>query len=555
MTCAQQNITCGPAGDGCNGTLMCGTCNLPQTCGGDPMKPGQCGCTGICAMVPTCSSDGGTATTTLSGTVYDPAGIHPLYNALVYIPNNPNDPGLQPFQPGIMCDQCGATAAGNPLVSTQTAPDGTWTLSGVPVGASIPLVVQLGHWRRQFTVNVANACKPNTVPSMLTMPKTHMEGDIPYIAVLSGGLDPVECTLRKMGVADTEFTNPGGTGHINFYTALDSDGHNVGVQGHGSFINTSTPTQSALFGMTNNMPTINQYDMVILECEGYGQTESASDKAALIAYADAGGRIFGSDYNAESWFNGNGSFAAAATWSSPLNGGSTAMPATIDLVNNPKGMAFDKWLEIVGVSVPGSHTIASMYPAFENQTGVVPPTQRWLYWGNPVAALHMTWNTPVGAASQNQCGRVVFSDWHAEQPSSSHWPNVSAFPTECDSTPMTPQQTILEFMIFDLSACVMPYTPVCTPKTCAQEGIMCGPAGDGCGGPLDCGPCPMGQYCGGGGPGKCGSSSNCTPETCTAQGIQCGPAGDGCGNKLDCGNCPTGEICGLGGPGKCGKVM
>ena len=36
---------------------------------------------------------------------------------------------------------CGATAAGNPLVSTLTAPDGTWTLKNVPVGASIPLVV------------------------------------------------------------------------------------------------------------------------------------------------------------------------------------------------------------------------------------------------------------------------------------------------------------------------------------------------------------------------------------------------------------------------------
>ena len=94
-------------------------------------KPGQCGCTGVCEQIPTCPPG---KTTTLTGTVLDPAGLHPLYDALVYVPNDPNDPGLQPFPPGINCDLCGATAAGNPLVTTYTAPDGTFTLSDVPVG-------------------------------------------------------------------------------------------------------------------------------------------------------------------------------------------------------------------------------------------------------------------------------------------------------------------------------------------------------------------------------------------------------------------------------------
>ncbi len=151
---------------------------------------------------------------------------------------------------------------------------------------------------------------------------------------------------------------------------------------------------------------------------------------------------------------------------------------------------------------------------------------------------------------------MVYSDWHAEQPGPPlPWPHGTNFPAECDSTAMTPQQTILEFMLFDLSACVQPYTPICTPKTCAAENIMCGPASDGCGNLLMCGTCPTGQFCGGGGPGKCGTSSNCTPETCTSQGIQCGPAGDGCGHQINCGNCPTGEICGASGPGMCGKVQ
>ena len=43
--------------------------------------------------------------------------------------------------------------------------------------------------------------------------------------------------------------------------------------------------------------------------------------------------------------------------------------------------------------------------------------------------------------------------------------------------PMTPQETLLAFMLVDLTSCVTP--PKCTPRTCAQQNITCGPAGDG----------------------------------------------------------------------------
>jgi len=548
MTCASQNLTCGQAGDGCGNMLQCGSCAAPQLCGGDPTKPGHCGCTGTCALLPTC--DGG-ATTTLTGKVLDPAGVHPLYNALVYIPNDPSDPGLQPFPAGISCGVCGATAAGNPLVTAYTAPDGTFTLSNVPVGASIPLVIQLGHWRRQFTVNVANACGANAVPAtMLTMPQNHTQGDIPRIGMLTGALDPVECVLRKMGVQDSEFTDPTGTGRINFYLADQGGAPFPGSQGAGVRASASTPGQAGLFAVNGGVPVINQYDIVIVECEGYPQAESAADLAALRTYAESGGRIFTSDF-AEAWLSTNGNFAQTASWTSETYVG--AQTAHIDLVSNPKGMAFDSWLQVIGLSAAASDTVTSaINPTFRNTNGVVAPTQQWLYWasGATDVPMHFTFNTPVGAASAQQCGRVVFSDWHAESGAS----NINqTFPGQCTSTPMTAQEAILEFMLFDLSACVQPYTPVCTPGTCTTAGVSCGPASDGCGNLLDCGSCPMGQTCGGGGPGKCGTQTTCTPETCTSQGIQCGQAGDGCGNVLNCGNCMTGQICGFGGAGKCGS--
>ena len=99
------------------------------------------------------------------------------------------------------------------------------------------------------------------------------------------------------------------------------------------------------------------------------------------------------------------------------------------------------------------------------------------------------------------------------------------------------------------------YSPVCTPTTCAAQGATCGTISDGCGGTLNCGTCPAGQTCGGGGVANvCGA---CVPKTCAQQGFNCGAATDGCGNIINCGACLSPQTCGGGGvanacgPGTC----
>lgn len=42
QSCSSQNATCGLAGNGCGGTLDCGACSAPETCGGGGV-PSQCG--------------------------------------------------------------------------------------------------------------------------------------------------------------------------------------------------------------------------------------------------------------------------------------------------------------------------------------------------------------------------------------------------------------------------------------------------------------------------------------------------------------------------------
>jgi len=87
----------------------------------------------------------------------------------------------------------------------------------------------------------------------------------------------------------------------------------------------------------------------------------------------------------------------------------------------------------------------------------------------------------------------------------------------------------------------------CVALTCADQNVRCGPASDGCGNVLDCGMCAPPETCGGGGvPGQCGGLPEggvCQPLDCTQQGVSCGPVGDGCGNLLACGMCPPPQTC------------
>lgn len=81
-----------------------------------------------------------------------------------------------------------------------------------------------------------------------------------------------------------------------------------------------------------------------------------------------------------------------------------------------------------------------------------PPSTRWVHGdttsGDP-ALFFYTFNTPLTVPEQDQCGKVLFSDFHVAGSSSG-----SNFPTECSGNSFTNQQKALEFMLFDLSSCI-----------------------------------------------------------------------------------------------------
>jgi len=532
LTCAQQNFNCGQATDKCGHIIDCGTCAGNQICG--KFAPNACGasgaCTNLCLQQVACPMNG---TTTVTGTVFAPNGVDPLAGTLVYVSNAP----VQPFTPGVACGDCTSQVSGSPLVSAITGVDGTFSIANMPAGANIPLVIQNGRWRRQFTIPNVPACMTTALPTggmpVLRMPQTQAEGDIPLMAFVTGFADSLECVLRKIGIADSEFSDPSGNGRVRFYRG---DGHS------GVSFSPSTPLEDQLWA---SEAAIDAYDMVFFACQGAQYPKSAAAQTVLRDYADAGGRVFTTHFSYV-WLFENPPFSGTALWNVDQMTMFANDPGTGDInMTFPKGLALAEWLKnIYPATTLGQIQLSTLRHDFD---GVVPPSLQWITLTDPAVPapvpMHYTFDTPVGVPPAQQCGRVLYDDFHVED---AMVPSTTTFPTECSSGPMTPQEKMLEFMIFDLGACVK--LDVCTAmQTCAQQNVACGPAPDGCGNILQCGACPAGDLCVG---GQC---VGCTPKTCAQQGFMCGMQDDGCGNVLSCGTCLPNLAChhGVCQPGAC----
>jgi hypothetical protein len=74
-----------------------------------------------------------------------------------------------------------------------------------------------------------------------------------------------------------------------------------------------------------------------------------------------------------------------------------------------------------------------------------------VYSTSPPTLQHITFNTPVDASADAQCGRVVYSDFHVETSGILH---TFDFPAECKDGLFSPRERLLEFMLFDLASCV-----------------------------------------------------------------------------------------------------
>jgi hypothetical protein len=384
-------------------------------------------CTGLKCQQIACAAG---SKTTVSGTVYDPAGKVPLYNVIVYVPNAP----LEPFPAGASCDKCGVVTSGSPIATALTDAAGHFSIENVPVGTDIPIVFQVGKWRRKVVLPEVKGCQDNPITdkNQERLPRTSAEGDIPQFAVTTGGCDQLECFLRKVGIADSEFTTSAGKGRVHLY------------QGQGG---------STIAGITKAQPfwsseaNLAKYDITVLSCEcsEYPTNKGATALSEMHKYIDSGGRVFASHYHYYWFERGAADFAGTANWGSLT----APNPYLID-TTFPKGKSFAEWLMNVGASTTsGKLTLSNVMTDVKT---INKSAQRWVYGSasGGETVKYLSFNAPISEPADKQCGRAVFSDIHV-----SSGTGGGTFPSMCGSvTDMTPQEKALEFLLFDLSSCI-----------------------------------------------------------------------------------------------------
>jgi hypothetical protein len=463
--------------------------DFPAEDAATPLPPGPCGF-GLCgttgptigpaANCPAGSTLGcyvnrncpGGAQTTITGTIFDPAGRNPLPNVAVYVPEDPAT--VAPVVPGASsCMACKASI-GDFVTLALTDATGHFTLPGVPTGKNVPLILEVGKWRRVITVPTVGDCATTQLPSsgsgQARLPRNRQEGDLPQMAILTGGCDNVACFLRSVGVDASEFSAPGTGGHVDVYQGLGATGPAAALSN--GVAGDCTTSDCPLW---SSKAALEKYDTLLLgcECDEHGETKPASSVQAMHDWLGEGGEVIATHSQA-TWFkNGPPDLQSIANWTSGPPSGAPG-PFAVDR-SFMAGETFEAWLTGVGGVDAGGDLPLDPAEVSTSVTTVTSPTIEWVHdsavndgGGSTGNAKLITAPTPVAAADAGfsfSCGKIDVSDIHpggaqALQGGNSGGSSApAAVPAVCDGGPLGPGDETLEFLLFDQTICVRGETP------------------------------------------------------------------------------------------------
>ena len=439
----------------------------------------------------------GACNTVVRGRVFDPSGASPTANA-----NNVGLPNVRVFQPaGALtpladnpltgpppCDTC-ASVASPELTADLSKFDGAFQLNNFTPGPNRTLVVQTGRWRRQFAIPDVTACTTTTLTAgVARLPRSRTDGlgsvaDIPKTAIVLGERETLECMFRRIGIADTEFIQG---------TAANLAPRFHIYRSNGPTMTPGAPSGTALFQAGGR---IGAYSAVIGDCDSGGIWQAAtktpagtSDHDRIVAYADAGGKLFG-----DHWFVDALLTKGIAPWNGPTVASWDGNWATIQGLSKarvengtPAQALLYNFLQANGTMatylppyVPVGQPRWQMNSVGSNATSWIRGLDNWTapapdeWTSSPTGnhTLSLTFETPLGAPPASQCGRFVANALHVSQTRQPVTVTNSThrFPNFCTGYPspgpaLTAEELALEYQLFQLTACALvPPPPVVPP--------------------------------------------------------------------------------------------
>ena len=383
---------------------------------------------------------------TITGKVTAPNQADPVPGAAVYIPSNvPEDFPLEVRCE--VCKQAGQTT--NRWWTTTTAYNGSFTLKDVCPG-SYWLIMQNGRFRRAIKITVPTGGNMQIKAGESRLPRKNKEftihDTVPKIAVATGDYDKMECVLLKMG--------------------LDNSAYHL-YEGAKLLKNKNLKTSFA--DLVKNYNLLKTYNIVFINCTDNTfetQLKNSAVVQNLTNYVKAGGRLYITDWSYD-WMEqlpelaGYIDFEPGVSDGTPETQNKAALgKGDIKVLADIKDPALAKWLGQFGGAIQnGKSQISHFLTQWVIMHKVSKDVKTWVTGVISSITGSISGSRPLTVTfNYKNCGKALFSSYHTEgrdDELKAYPAPAKPFPNYCTGQ-ISPQDRILEYLIFDIANCVTP---------------------------------------------------------------------------------------------------
>ncbi len=390
---------------------------------------------------PTCGAKG----STISGTVFAPNGVDPVPGATIFVPSKVPEF----FSPKVKCEVCGTLGGSYNFWETVSSHDGKFTLEGVCPGQR-HLAIQNGRFRRFQLINVQESSTIQLTKEQSRLPKKNREfhalDSIPKVGAIVGDFDKMECVLHKMGLPKESILLGEGANDFRHRSPLPIAPFNL---------------------LLNDLEKMKEFNILFINCtDNTFEKELQKEKVRnnIAAYVSAGGRLYVTDWSYD-WIEQIATLAPFVDFepgkssSSPEKQNAASIGAgNISIGATVKDPQLAKWLGNFPNTIQGNAVqIGHFLRGWVMLNSLHKNVKTWVTGKVRSQDFSINGERPLTVSFNfKNCGKIVFSSYHTEgRIGEGSIFGPPAFPTYC-GTKFSPQERILEYLIFDIANCVKP---------------------------------------------------------------------------------------------------